>query len=79
MDQLLLEAAKQIPALAILVWVVIHFLKHLERVQDMHAKREAEHAKRDDERLEALRDALAKNAGLYEQILVNLKDIGPSK
>jgi hypothetical protein len=34
-----IEAAKQVPALAVLVWVVVHFLTHIAKGRDLSEQR----------------------------------------
>lgn len=37
--EVVIEAAKQVPALAVLVFCVVHFLRHMERVSSAALKR----------------------------------------
>lgn len=63
------EVAKQVPSLGVLVWVVIHFLKHLEAVN-------ASHDARMDRLTDEYRTMAEKNAALYDRVLEALGRAG---
>ncbi len=72
MEESLLEAAKQAPALMVLVFIVVHFVRYLDRIHDAHAKRIAKIAEENRQHLEKqgeiMERALATIAKFEERI-----------
>lgn len=79
---LLLEAAKQVPALAILVFMVVWFFKHLKTVRDDSEKRLTDQSERFQEKLreiietyENISENSAKAVGINTEMIGSIRTL----
>lgn len=72
------DLAKQVPALALLVFIVLHFLRHLERIDEKHRgdmqTLTASHERKLEDLVSEYRAVARQSIQLHERVIARLKD-----
>lgn len=72
--EVLVEAAKQVPSLSVLVAVVVYFLRYLERLQVAAGERAARAQAESNERMAQIAETFRGTLSAHDQVIKHLAD-----